>query len=85
MTEEIFATKLKRVSVPRIELVDIERIKKYQQELINLSLYEKPRHESGHVNSVMVQALYSEISECEKWIKKVMPEWMNDKNRKQKA
>jgi hypothetical protein len=77
-----FINKVPKKSVEPVELSDLQRIKEYQLELINLLAYEPPRQPSGLPYQYSIDAIYKEISDIEIWLKKQWNIFMNDSNRK---
>lgn len=77
-----FTTKINRKSAPIVELADMERMQNYLVSLIDLLVYEQPRHKAGQANYKKINQIHNEIRVVDRWIKNNYFEFINDNNRK---
>ena len=71
-----FFTKIKTPPVQAIELSDLDRIRKYKEELINSLVYDPPQNLSAR------KKIAQEASSVDRWLADKFKEFMNDNNRK---
>jgi hypothetical protein len=77
-----FVTKIERQSAPIIELSDMDRMQNYLFALINLYVYEQPKHPAGQTNYKKLAEIHAEILSVDAWLDKNFGEFINDNNRK---
>lgn len=88
-TEPPFLQKVKKAYV--IEFADIERVKEYKNQLVNVLLYEPPMakkrggdgERSCYVHGRSIAGIYAEINGIERWLKMAVEKFILDNNRKE--
>lgn len=71
-----FFTKIETPSVQVIELSDLDRIRKYKEELVNSLVYDPPQNLSAR------KKIAQEAANVDRWLADKFKEFMNDNNRK---
>lgn len=77
MKEPKFIQKVFRKGSAQVfEFSDIERIRKYQQNLIDFIIYSKPCYPMGGTNHLANAKIHQEIKNVEKWLKSMTCDFM---------
>ena len=71
-----FFTRIETPSVQVIELSDLDRIRKYKEELVNSLVYDPPRNLSAR------KKIAQEAQNVDRWLADSFKEFINDNNRK---